>query len=87
MTDLPRHIADMCGIVLDAPRPRQPRGCDPSTRIDQEDDITTIYLDNRPLGWITRIRPGEYLARTIRGQRINTNSKQVAINFLHEENQ
>ena len=87
MTDLPRHIADMCGVVLDAPRPRQIKRIEPSTRIEQEDDITTIYLDNRPLGWITRIRPGEYLARTIRGKRINTNSKQVAINFLHEENQ
>ena len=87
MTDLPRHIADMCGVVLDALRPRQIKRIEPSTRIEQEDDITTIYLDNRPLGWITRIRPGEYLARTIRGQRINTNSKQLAINFLHEENQ
>jgi hypothetical protein len=86
MTDLPRHIADLCGVVLDAPRPR-PQRIQPSTRVEEEDDITTIYLDNRPLGWITRIRRGEYLARTIRGQRISTNSKQLAINFLHEENQ
>ena len=86
MSELPRHIADMCGVVLDAPRPR-PQRIQPSTRVEEEDDITTIYLDNRPLGWITQIRRGEYLARTIRGQRINTNSKQLAINFLHEENQ
>ena len=86
MTDLPRHIADMCGVVLDAPR-ALPQRIQPSTRVEEEDDITTIYLDNRPIGWVTRIRRGEYLARTIRGQRISTNSKQLAINFLHEENQ
>ena len=77
----------MCGIVMEPPRQIEKRSKEPVSRIEEDGIVTTVYLDNRPLGWVTQIRRGEFQSRTIRGQRINTNSKQVAINFLFEENQ
>ena len=87
---LPRHIADLCGLVFgEQPKPK-PAPAKPHTKpiqlVEDADGVLTLTRFKRTVGWINRVRlAGDrdgYKALSIHGEIKNCYSLRHAQDFL-----
>lgn len=89
MNQLPKHIADMCGIAT-AKTQSQASSEEfqaVTTEIDEDDDIQINYR-GEIIGWIFPMKPGrshDYRAMTRRGTLGYFHTQSSAMNWLIEE--
>lgn len=58
MDHLPKHIADMVGILLDGPTVAQERGTmSPGLQVlDGDDGVSTVKYGDLVMGWVNQIK-------------------------------
>ena len=91
MTELPNHIADMCGVVVDAgTTPTIPSEEYKAVKAswDDTDQVMTISHRDSVVGWINEANlktSPKYRALSVNGQIKHCYTQSQAINWLIEE--
>lgn len=89
--ELPKHIADMCGVVVDA----KTASALPTEKYnavkalwDDADQVMTISYRDSVVGWVTDTKSEhwpQYLALSVNGQVNRFFTQSLAMNWLIEE--
>lgn len=90
MAELPKHIADMCGIVTSDPQsqPTVENFQAVKAEWDDTDEVMTISYRDQVMGWINQIkRPDgpKYRALSVNHQIKHCYTQTQAMNWLIEE--
>lgn len=93
MSELPRYIADLCGIIdqrTNIPSIGRPETSSPLQMVQDKDGVWIVTFDNNEIGWITRVtisnRLGQkYRAVTNNGVFKHCESLTSARSFIMEE--
>jgi hypothetical protein len=83
--ELPKHIADMCGIVIDGAGPAKAVNSitDPVLTCERGDDgITEVAFNGAIIGWVKRCGIENYQAMTPRGEVGRYETHRAALNHI-----
>jgi hypothetical protein len=82
--ELPRHIADMCGIVIDGvgPPTMAVKISTPLTCERGDDGITEVAYNGSVIGWVKRCGTENYQAMTPRGDIGRYETHKAALNHI-----
>lgn len=88
--DLPKHIADTCGIIMSGPESRAPVEEFKAVKAswDDADQVMTISYRDSVVGWINDANPEtgpKYRALSVNGQVKYCYTQSIAMNWLIEE--
>lgn len=89
--ELPKHIADMCGVVVDAgTTPTIPTHEYQAVKVSRDDldQVVTISYRDQVVGWINNANPEtgpKYRALSVNGQIKFCYTQSLAMNWLIEE--
>ncbi len=83
--ELPRHIADMCGIIIDGNKPAKVGNSNTALSLTCErgdDGITEIAYNGSVIGWVKKCGRENYQAMTPRGDLKRCYTHQLALNHI-----
>lgn len=88
--ELPKHIADTCGIKMSGPEPQAPAGEFQAlkTSWDDTDQVMSISYRDQVVGWINEVKGSDgpkYRALSINGYVKHCYTQSIAMNWLIEE--
>lgn len=83
--ELPRHIADMCGVIIDGDRPAKAGNSitDPVLACERgEDGVTAVSYNGTVIGWVQKCGRENYQTLALRGEIGRFSSHRSALNHL-----